>query len=177
MHSARAILVLAVSFISGCGSREVTHRYVPSAPDLAIYDGVYFESKNGMKTYSDIVLIPRLLRNPVPLLLPDGKSVDVRDISADVLRTHNIGFELHQDNGKGTYNLTCIEGLYVSVIDGRAVSVVLFTKTTGYSPFSIQFKGHTIAVPIKRVGLEALLGEPDEIKMDTWPNAHALTIH
>ena len=171
MHIHRTLFLLSALLISGCGQHDPMHYQVVTAPDLAIYDGIYFESQDGMKTYNNIVLIPRLLQGPVPIVLPDGSSIDALNVNADTLRAHGVVLSLNDDDGKGSYRVISSKetpGLYAWVKSGRAMRIDLSALPLDPSPFAVKIRGHEVVVPIKRAALEALLGKPDEIKLDTF---------
>lgn len=154
----------------GCREPDIVHQYVPAAPDIALYDGVYFESMDGMETYKEIVIVPRLLKSKVTILFPDGTPVGTKDLSLDILNRHGIDCVINNDDGRGNYSLVG-KGIYVFVTNHRARHISLDSDNSRPGPFAIELKGQKVVVPIKRSVLEALLGEPDEIKLKTFPEA------
>lgn len=165
-------LLALVVLIGGCTPPPPLHPPdVFRAPDLAIYRGVYFESRDGMKTFESIVILPAQLRDPVPLLLTDGSSIDVREVSADVLRAHGVEITVSGDDGHGNYDLISsgYGGMFAKFRSRIPEYIAIFSDFRNPHPFPITIQGKQVSVPIARDELEALLGPPDEIKLDTSP--------
>ena len=139
-----------------------------AAADLALYDGVYFESHDGMLEYKEIVIVPRLLKSQVAIELPDGGQIDAKDLSLELLKEHGVECDLDGDDGRGNYFLLA-SGIGGDFIEGKASRITIFSDNSRPGPIAIQLRGKKIVVPIERSELEALLGPPDEIRLKTFP--------
>ena len=168
MYRLPFLVVFLASSFAGCREPDVVHRYVPVAPDIALYDGVYFESMDGMKTYKEIVIIPKTLNSKVPIVFPDEVEVNSPDLTLELLKLHDVKVQVNGDDGMGNYRLRAI-GIGLVVSSHRPRRIALDSDNSRPGPFAIELRGKKIVVPIKRTELEEILGKPDEIKLKTYP--------
>jgi hypothetical protein len=166
------LLVIGLLSSGGCREPDVVHQYVPLAPDIAVYGGVFFESMDGLHRYDDANIIPRLSTSVVKLRMPDGTPINPTDLSQDVLDQHRTEYRVAGNDGQGNFTLIG-DGFQVVFASNRVTRIALYDLHTlsESNPFAIEIQGQRIVVPIERAELEKLIGEPDEIRLDSYSPA------
>jgi hypothetical protein len=139
-------------------------------PDIALYDGVYFEFGAGGDRVKGITVIPGRVTNGVKIWLPDGEAVSPKDLLPKCLDAHAMKYERDFDDGAGNVFVVAQEPVQIQISKGQVATVSIFSwEPSGSSPLSVEVRGKKIAVPIMRAELEALLGKPDSFCRRTAP--------
>lgn len=160
------LLVLCV----GCRPPDVAYQTAPAAPDLAVYGGgLFFQSADGLRNYSEVAIIPGRLRESAYIVLPDGELCEVSRLNSSLLTEHNVQHSITRDDGKGNFWLRVSGAMGVSFRSNRPKWIQLYSSFGESSSISLRYNGKTIAVPIDRMELEKLIGKPDETLLDTMP--------
>lgn len=166
------LLVIGLIISGGCREPDVVHQFVPLAPDIAVYGGVFFESMDGLHRYDDANIVPRLATSEMKLLMPDGTPIDPADLSQDVLDEHRTEYRVEGNDGQGNFRLIG-DGFQAIFASNRVMRIALYDMhiLSETNPFAIEIRGQKIVVPIERVELETLIGKPDEIRLNTYAPA------
>ena len=152
---------------TGCIRRGPEVAFVIRIPDLAIYDGVYFESRDEMEYFNQAVILPRLSAAGVTLELPDGTQIAPSDVTVKALEDRGIKCVRKFDNGQGTFYLLVDNGLIVTYEQNAPVSLTFTNEIAPGQKFHIRLRGKKIGIPISCKEMRELAGDPDEVKLQT----------
>src|SRR5262249_45982202 len=109
------LVLLALIFC--CRPPDVVHRYVPVEPDLYVYNGgIFFQSKDGLKTFGRVALLPGRMKDQVLIVFPDNTTVDAIELSPESFRQRGMESHVKGDDGKGNFTLMSSSiGLHATV--------------------------------------------------------------
>lgn len=171
MIGIRCIGFMAMVSIVGCGPQQFVHRNVPTAPDTAVYGYMCLESRNGMETYKDIVLLlsnKSKSANRIRIVFPDGFVITDSEITKADIENHSLSCKTVRDFGEGNFDVIADGELRVVFRSHTVDRISLQMPGKTLSKYAVSYEGVQFSLPIARKELESQIGPPDDIKVDTW---------
>jgi len=165
-------LMIGLALLASCGHPSTVYRPGAPSPDLAIYgDGLFFMSRDGLRSYEGVSLVPGRLKDRILIHFPDGGSVEPGDLTPKVLSAHEIEHEVWGGDGDGFFYIsTKSHNLAAKFLSHRPTYVMVYERRPGeQGAYLIEYRGQKVGFPIARGDVEKLLGAPDEIKLRTEP--------
>lgn len=173
MPNFRLLIILIMLSIHGCRPPDIVHRNVPVAPDVAVYGSMCMESRDGMEYFDRIYAFPQRkhdVADTLEIIFPDGFSICPADLTLADIKDHSRECNLSDDDGNGNFRAIADDEMHVVFESRKSVRVLVEVPTRSLSKYSLRYNGSEFSLPISRGRLESLIGPPDTIKLDTWPD-------
>jgi hypothetical protein len=150
---------------AGCSSGQIMNNPPSLNRDIVRYEGVYFVSADGLKSFERVTVVPRLCTVETVIQPKTGPAIPARDITMDYFKQNGRTTEIFNDEGDGTFLVKVEFGLTVKFENHRPVTVSVDCPNLleEEKHFALLFKGKEIRMPLRRTALEELLGTPDEV--------------